>query len=62
VKLDEKKCSFCGEELAQGTGKMLIKKDGATLFFCSSRCEKNMVQLGRSPRKVKWVSKKKKAT
>ncbi|MDO5820776.1 MAG: 50S ribosomal protein L24e, partial [Methanobrevibacter sp.] len=24
-------------------------------FFCSSKCEKNMIKLGRVPRKVKWV-------
>jgi large subunit ribosomal protein L24e len=40
-----------------GTGKMFVKKDGSTLFFCSSKCEKNMLKLGRSPRNVKWVSK-----
>ena len=41
-------CSFC-------TGKMYVKKDGSIYFFCSSKCEKNMIQLGRVPRKVKWV-------
>ncbi|GBE17744.1 MAG TPA: 50S ribosomal protein L24e [Nitrospirae bacterium] len=58
--MDEKKCSFCGAKLAQGTGKMLVKKDGSTLFFCSGRCEKNVIKLKRTPRKVKWISKKKK--
>ncbi|MCD6387510.1 MAG: hypothetical protein J7L30_04225, partial [Methanophagales archaeon] len=33
--------------------------DGSVLFFCSSKCEKNMLKLGRKSRKVKWVSKQK---
>ncbi len=51
-------CSFCKEELKPGTGKMLVKNDGSILYFCSSKCEKNMVKLKRNPRKVKWVKKK----
>jgi len=47
-------CSFCGEEIAEGTGKMYVRRDGSIYFFCSSKCEKNN-QLGRIPRKVKWV-------
>ena len=54
------KCSFCGKELEQGTGKMFVKNDGNVLFFDNSKCEKNMLKLGRNPRKVKWVTKKKK--
>ena len=41
-------CSFCSKEIEEGTGKMYVKKDG-------SICEKNMIKLGRVPRKVKWV-------
>jgi large subunit ribosomal protein L24e len=50
-------CSFCGEEMQEGTGKMFVKKDGAVFFFCSSKCEKNRIKLNRVPRKVKWVKK-----
>ncbi len=57
--MEEKKCSFCKDKLPHGTGKMYVKKDGSILFFCSGRCEKNAIKLGRSPRKVKWVTKKK---
>lgn len=57
--MEDKKCSFCKIKLPQGTGKMYVKKDGSTMFFCSRRCEKNAIKLGRSPRKVKWVTKKK---
>ncbi|MDO5852037.1 MAG: 50S ribosomal protein L24e [Methanobacteriaceae archaeon] len=47
-------CSFCNEEIEDGTGKMYVRKDGSIFFFCSSKCEKNK-KLGRIPRKVKWV-------
>jgi large subunit ribosomal protein L24e len=49
------KCSFCGKEIPKGTGKMLIKNDGKILYFCSRKCEKNMIELGRDPKKVKWT-------
>ncbi|MGL6298930.1 MAG: 50S ribosomal protein L24e [Methanobacteriaceae archaeon] len=48
-------CSFCNKEMEEGTGKMYVKKDGSVYFFCTSKCEKNMIKLGRVPRKVKWV-------
>ncbi len=50
-----RECSFCKEEIGEGTGTMYFKRDGAVYFFCSSKCEKNMIKLGRVPRKVKWV-------
>ncbi|MFH0978693.1 MAG: 50S ribosomal protein L24e [Candidatus Woesearchaeota archaeon] len=49
------KCSFCGETLKPGTGKMYVKKDGKILYFDSNKCEKNMIKLGRNPRKFKWT-------
>ncbi|MBW2979458.1 50S ribosomal protein L24e [Candidatus Woesearchaeota archaeon] len=54
------KCSFCGSELKTGTGKMFVKRDGKILYFCSKKCEKNMLKLKRNPSKVKWIIKKKK--
>lgn len=54
------KCSFCKEELEQGTGKMFVWNSGKIDFFCSSKCEKNMMKLGREPSKTKWITKKKK--
>ncbi|VVC03528.1 50S ribosomal protein L24e [Candidatus Burarchaeum australiense] len=51
-------CSFCKSELERGTGKMLVKRDGSALYFCSSKCERNMMHLGRTPRRVKWLTKK----
>ena len=43
------------KEIEDGTGKMYVKRDGTIYFFCSSKCEKNMIKLGRVSRKVKWV-------
>jgi len=54
------KCSFCSKEIPDGTGVMYVKKDGTTYYFCSSKCEKNMLKLKRKASKVKWVKKQKK--
>ncbi len=48
-------CTFCGTSLKLGTGKMYVKKEGTIYFFCSNKCEKNMLKLGRNPRFVKWT-------
>lgn len=34
-------CNYCGEELAKAQGKMLVRRSGEKVFFCSSKCEKN---------------------
>ncbi len=52
--VDFKKCTFCGEKVEPGTGKMLVKKDGSIHYYCSSKCENNM-KLGRIPRLTEWV-------
>jgi large subunit ribosomal protein L24e len=52
-----KKCSFCGNEIELGTGKMYVKKDGTVLNFCSNKCFKNMVQLKRVSRTTAWTQK-----
>ncbi|KYK30891.1 MAG: 50S ribosomal protein L24e [Theionarchaea archaeon] len=49
------KCNFCEKDIEKGTGKMYVRKDGSVLYFCSSKCEKNMVKLRRKPRKFKWA-------
>jgi len=53
------KCSFCNENMEAGTGKMFVRNDGKVFYFCSSKCEKNMLKLKREPKDVKWVTKKK---
>ncbi len=34
---------------------MYVRKDGVTYNFCSSKCFKNLVELGRVPRRVTWT-------
>lgn len=54
------KCSFCDKEMAKGTGKMYVLRDGTIFYYCSSKCERNHVKLKRKPRKVNWIRKTKK--
>lgn len=51
------KCSFCGFEISKGTGKIYVKKDGTTYFFCAMKCEKNLLKLNRNPVNVEWSMK-----
>jgi large subunit ribosomal protein L24e len=47
-------CNFCGKDIEPGTGKLFCKKDGSVYHFCTSKCQKNMLQLKRVPRRVRW--------
>jgi large subunit ribosomal protein L24e len=51
------KCSFCNNAIEKGTGTIFVRKDGKIFEFCSNKCEKNMLKLGRNPLKVKWTNK-----
>ena len=53
--VERRTCSFCGNEIEPGTGKLYVKKDGNVLYFCKNKCQKNMLKLKRIPRKVKWT-------
>ena len=55
-------CSFCGNPIEPGTGKLYVKRDGTTYHFCRNKCQKNMLKLGRVPRNVKWSKKYEKVT
>lgn len=48
-------CTFCGIDILPGSGKMFIKKDGTVFRFCSAKCQRNQLGLGRVPRYVKWT-------
>ncbi len=50
------KCTFCGEILKEGTGKMYVQKDAKVLYFCSNKCEKNLFKLKRKPITTKWTN------
>lgn len=54
------KCSFCGTDIPQGTGRMYVKADGKIFYFCKSKCHKNMIGLKRKPRTTTWTAEYKK--
>jgi len=49
------RCSFCGILIEKGTGLMFVKTDGHVFNFCSRKCEKNLLKLGRKPRTTRWT-------
>ena len=53
--VERRTCSFCGNEIEPGTGKMYVKKDGTVLYFCKMKCQKNTLKLHRTPRWEKWT-------
>jgi len=55
--VERRVCSFCGQEIEPGTGKMYIKKDATVFYFCSNKCQKNMLKLKRVPRRTRWSKK-----
>ena len=52
------KCSFCSTNIEKGTGKIFIHSTGKISYYCSRKCEKNQLKLGRDPRNFKWASEK----
>jgi len=48
-------CSFCGQDIEPGTGKIHVGTRGKQYYFCSSKCENNLLKLKRKPRKVRWT-------
>ena len=49
------KCTFCGNSIKKGTGKMFVYASGKIANFCTNKCEKNLLKLKRKPLKVKWT-------
>ncbi|WP_247009262.1 50S ribosomal protein L24e [Halorientalis litorea] len=49
-----RECDYCGDDIEPGTGTMLVRNDGSTVDYCSSKCEKN-ADLGREARDVEWT-------
>ena len=50
-------CSFCGRDIEPGTGLMYVLRNGQVLWYCSSKCFKSHVKLGRKSSKQAWVRK-----
>ena len=36
------------------SGLSFVKKDGTVFHFCKNKCQKNMLELKRIPRKIRW--------
>jgi large subunit ribosomal protein L24e len=53
--VERRVCSFCGNEIEPGTGKMYVKIDGTVYNFCKNKCHKNLVELHRVPRRTGWT-------
>ena len=51
------KCSFCGSEYEFPRGLTYVVSEGRILYFCSSKCRKNMLHLKRDRMNVNWVKK-----
>ena len=49
------KCVFCGREEQPFIGIHLLGNDGSVSYYCSSKCRKNDLKLGRDKRKLKWT-------
>ena len=49
-------CEFCGGDVARGTENLFVTQKGKVMIFCSSKCEKNLLKLGRKAWKVRWTS------
>ncbi len=49
------KCTFCGNPIKEGTGKMFVYATGKVDYFCSRKCEKNLLKLHRKPLETRWT-------
>ncbi len=52
-----RQCSFCGNPIEPGTGKVYIKNNGQVLNFCTNKCKKNLLKLGKKARETEWTQK-----
>ncbi len=51
---ERRNCSFCGNSIEPGTGRMYIRVDGTVFYFDSHKCFENFVNLRRVPQDTKW--------
>lgn len=50
-------CTFCKKNFKEPRGLTIFTFDGKAIYFCSSKCRRNMEHLKRDPKKVNWVKK-----
>jgi len=48
-------CNFCSIRIPRGTEYIFVTSKGKALYFCSSKCYKNLVKLNRKPRETRWT-------
>jgi large subunit ribosomal protein L24e len=48
-------CNFCGIKIPKGTDYIFVTAKGKALYFCTSKCYKNLVKLDRKIRHTKWT-------
>ncbi len=48
-------CTFCGHDIFHGREKIFVSRKGEIFYFCSKKCEKNLLKLKRKPRKTRWT-------
>lgn len=53
--VERRTCSFCGKDIEPGTGKMYVRRDGTSFYFCSNRCQKHILKLKHAPARVRWT-------
>lgn len=49
------KCTFCGNQIAPGTGKMFVYTSGKIDHYCSRKCEVHSLKLKHTPAKTQWT-------
>lgn len=50
------RCVYCGKDYEDYTGTYLITNDGIMHYYCSMKCRKNKLKLGRDRRNLKWTT------
>lgn len=53
--MEQRVCSFCGNPLEPGTGRLFVRRDGTSFYFDSKRCQVKLLKQGKIPRYVKWT-------
>jgi large subunit ribosomal protein L24e len=49
------KCSYCGKEMPPGKGKTFVRINGEILYFCTEKCQKYKIKLGKPARTIRWT-------
>lgn len=50
------RCVFCGKDYEDYVGTYLIRNEGTAVYYCSLKCHKNHLKLGRDKRRLKWTA------